>query len=177
MASLNGTFDASTVEPSAPRDLLPPGDYVAQIIESDMVPTKAGDGQMLKLTMEVLDGPARGRRIWDSLNLINPNQQTTEIAQRTLSAICHAVGQLQVSDSELLHFKPLSVRVAVEDDSRDKDLPPHERRKQNRVKGYRAAGGAAMPAAPAQQQRPAANPPPAQARPAGQPIPPWRRTA
>lgn len=176
MASLNGTFDASTVEPSAPIEIIPPGDYTVQIIESDMVPTKANDGQMLNLTMEVLDGPARGRRLWDRLNLVNNNQQAVEIAQRTLSAICHAVGQIQVSDSEMLHFKPMIAKVKVKPAGKDKHGIWREAK--NEIGGYKPAGGAASPAAPAiQQQRPAANPPPAQARPAGQPIPPWRRTA
>ncbi len=43
MASLNGTFDASGVEPAAPMELLPPGRYVAQIVQSEMQPTKAGE--------------------------------------------------------------------------------------------------------------------------------------
>ena len=74
MALLNGTFDASGVEPAAPMELLPPGRYVAQIVQSEMQPTKAGDGQMLWLELEVLEGAQRGRKIWDRLNLANRNQ-------------------------------------------------------------------------------------------------------
>lgn len=188
MASLNGTFDASGVEPAAPMELLPPGRYVAQIVQSEMQPTKAGDGQLLWLELEVLDGPHRGRKIWDRLNLANRNQQTVEIAQRQLSAICHAVGQIQVSDSEQLHFRPVLVTLVVEPDSRDAHLPVEERRKQNKVKGYSPAGGVAAPArmappppvqqaAPPPQQQYAAAPPPAPRQPApGAAPPPWRRT-
>lgn len=179
MALLNGTFDASGVEPAAPMELLPPGRYVAQIVQSEMQPTKAGDGQLLWLEMEVLDGPQRGRKIWDRLNLANPSQQTVEIAQRQLSAICHAVGQIQVSDSEQLHFRPVLVTLVVEPDSRDAHLPVEERRKQNKVKGYSPAGGVAAPqqAAPPPQQQYAAAPPPAPRQPApGAAPPPWRRT-
>lgn len=87
-------FDASGVEPAAPLELLPPGKYVAQIVQSEMQPTKLGDGQMLCLELDILEGPHRGRKLWDRLNLVNRSQQTMEIAQRTLSAICHAVGQI-----------------------------------------------------------------------------------
>ena len=45
MASLNGTFDATEVAPAVPLEVLPPGKYLAQLIESEMAPTKAGDGQ------------------------------------------------------------------------------------------------------------------------------------
>jgi hypothetical protein len=100
-----------------------------------------------------------------------------EIAQRTLSAICHAVGQMQVSDSEQLHFRPLQVTLAVEPDSRDKHLPPPEQRKQNRVKGYAPLSGAA-PARPAAAPPPAPRPAaasPARPAPAASATPPWRR--
>jgi hypothetical protein len=177
MAQLNQAFDATGVTPAAPLELLPPGRYVAQIVQSEMRPTKAGNGQYLWLEMDILDGPHQGRKLWDQLNLVNPSQQTVEIAQRTLSAICHAIGQLQVTDSEQLHFRPMQITLAVEPDSRDKHLAAHEQRKQNKVKGYAPAGG--TPAAPARTApaRPAAPParpaPPAAA--AANTAAPWRR--
>ena len=179
MAQLNQHFDASAVEPAAPFELLPPGRYSVQIVQSEMRATRAGNGQYLWLEMDVIEGPHQGRKIWDQLNLVNPNQQTVEIAQRTLSAICHAVGQMQVTDSEQLHFRPMQVTLAVEPDSRDKHKPIEEQRKQNKVKGY--IGGAGVPA-----PRPAAPPTPQATRPAATaaPVrpaapasttPPWRR--
>ena len=174
MASLN--FDANSVEPSQPRELLPPGKYLAQIIESEMKDTQAG-GKMLALTLEITDGPHARRRLWDNLNLVNNNPKAVEIAQRTLSAICHAIGKMQVNDSEELHFRPMLLSVEVEPDSRDKHLNPDDpaRRYQNKVKGYAKADGSV--AAPVQTApRPANNPPPAQARPAAA-DPPWRRSA
>lgn len=174
MAQLNDPFDATGVAPAAPLDLLPPGRYVAQIVNSEMRATRTGSGQYLWLELDILEGQHQGRKIWDQINLVNQNQQTVEIAQRTRSAICHAVGELQVSDSEQLHFRPLQVTLAVEADSREKHLPPHEQRKQNRVKGY----GPVLPlmaprATPA--ARPAA-PPPRPAPTPGSTTPPWRRT-
>lgn len=165
MAQLNATFDATGVAPAAPLELLPPGRYSAQIVNSEMRPTRAGNGQYLWLELDVLEGPHRGRKLWDQLNLVNPNPQTVEIAQRTLSAICHAVGQMQVSDSEALHFRPLQITVAVEVDSRDKHKPPHEQGKQNRVKGYAQIGGAA-PARPTPGSVPTRSPAPPAAPPA-----------
>jgi hypothetical protein len=170
MASLNGTFDANNVEPSAPRELLPPGEYIVQIVESEMADTKNGSGQMLKLTMDIVDGQHTGRKLWDRLNLVNPNAQAVEIAQRTLSAICHATGQLQVHDSEQLHFKPMVAVVKVKPAGLDKQGVHREA--QNEVGGYKAAGGTQRPAAPPQRT---AAPPPA-TKPAAA-SPPWRRTA
>jgi hypothetical protein len=165
MAKLGGTFDASGVEPNAPLEALPPGDYKVQLLQSEMRVTKAGTGQMLWLDMEVLEGPLQGRHVYDQLNLINPNPTAEEIAQRTLSAICHAIGKLQVADSEELHFLPMVVKVAVKPNG------------YNEVKGYKpvqqAAAASPTPAlepatAPAASQHPA---------PAASATAPWKRSA
>ncbi len=139
MAQLGATFDASQVDPSQPFETLPPGDYRVQIVASEMRPTKAGTGQYLWMEMEILDGPFSGKRVFDRLNLINPNQQAADIAQRTLSAICHAVGRMQVSDSEELHFKPLLVKVVVDKEG------------YNQTKGYKPVANAIPAARPAFQ--------------------------
>ena len=177
MAQLNQQFDASAVEPAAPFELLPPGRYSVQIVQSEMRATRAGNGQYLWLEMDVIEGPNQGRKIWDQLNLVNPNQQTVEIAQRTLSAICHAVGQMQVTDSEQLHFRPMQVTLAVEPDSRDKHLPVHEQRKQNKIKGYAPLGpaAAARPTVPQSSATRTAPPPPRPAPATAATTPPWRR--
>ena len=52
-------------------------------------------------------------KIFDRLNLVNASAQTVEIAQRTLSAICHATGRLQVQDSADLHLIPMIADVTV----------------------------------------------------------------
>jgi len=85
MASFGQTFDASAVEPLGNYEVLPPGKYVAQIIASEMRPTKDGAGQYLYLEIDILEGAARGRRLFDRLNLINGNPEAVVIAQRTLS--------------------------------------------------------------------------------------------
>ena len=114
MARLGETFDATTVEPNKPLEPLPPGRYVVQIVNSEMRPTKDGMGQYLWLELDVLEGAYAGRKLFDRLNLVNSNPTTVEIAQRTLSAICHATGLMQVDDSEQLHLIPLVADVKVQ---------------------------------------------------------------
>jgi len=114
MANLGTTFDASAVDPTSTYDVLPPGKYTVQIVNSEMRPTSNGLGQYLWLELDVLDGEHAGRKLFDRLNLVNANTQTVEIAQRTLSAICHATGKMQVTDSEQLHLIPLQADVTVQ---------------------------------------------------------------
>ena len=179
MASLNGTFDATNVEPATSREIVPPGKYVAQIVSSEMKDTSTG-GQMLELTLEIQDGPHARRKLWDNLNLVNANPKATEIAQRTLSAICHAIGRMQVNDSEELHFRPLMITVGVKlAGTVEKSGYTHKTDK-NEVTGYAAANGATASAqprpAPVQQAQRPAPAPVQQAAPASN-QPPWRRSA
>ncbi|QKS31378.1 MAG: DUF669 domain-containing protein [Candidatus Accumulibacter similis] len=113
MASLGHTFDASTVDPTTPFEVLPPGSYRVQIVSSEMRVTKDGLGQYLFLELDVLEGPHAGRKLYDRLNLVNANPDAVEIAQRTLSALCRAAGKMQVSNSEQLHLIPIRVDVKV----------------------------------------------------------------
>jgi hypothetical protein len=128
MANLN--FNATDIDPSDNFEPIPPGQYPVQIVHSEMRPTKRGDGQYLFVELEVLDGEHQGRRVFDRLNLQNPNQDTVAIAQRALSQIAHAVGVLDISDSEQLHFKPLLANVTVQP-------PKGDYSASNQVRGYR----------------------------------------
>jgi len=181
MASLNGTFDATEVAPAIPLEVLPPGKYLSQLIESEMMPTKAGDGQLLKLVFEVLEGPYARRK---NLRPTEPGEpQRADGGNRATAAlaICHAVEQVQVSDSEQLHFKPLIVTLKVEPAGVDKHGVHRDAR--NKVGGYSSAKPGTQ--APAAAPRPAvAAPRPVPAAPAAPPpadrvaaTAPWRRNA
>lgn len=168
MASLGQTFDANGVEPNAPAEIIPPGKYPVQIVNSEMRATKDGNGQYLWLEIDIIDGQFRNRKLWDRLNLVNGNQQTAEIAQRTLSAICHATGQMQVSDSEQLHARPMLATVKVRPAGPDRSGTMRDA--QNEVRGYEPLSGQA-PAAVARAPAPQAP------KPAASAVPPWKRTA
>jgi hypothetical protein len=181
MANLGTTFDATTIEPAKGYEVLPPGKYPAQIVNSETRVTKDGMGQYLYVEIDVLDGPYKGRKLFDRLNLVNANPQTVEIAQRTLSAICHATGRMQVQDSEELHLIPFIADVQVQPPKngygesnkvRYRPLEPA-----NAPQGARAAAGQApqgMRAAPVPQARPAA---PSAAPAQGFSSAPWKRQA
>ena len=110
MARLDG-FDANKVTPATDFEPLPEGKYLAVITDSEMTPTKRGNGRYLEFTFEVIDGPHRGRRLWSRHNLDNPNPQAVQIAQGELSAVCRAVGVMRPKDSIELHNLPLLVSV------------------------------------------------------------------
>lgn len=137
--NLNG-FDANSVEPNASMDPLPAGWYKAVFTASEEKPTKAQTGSYLQLTAEVIEGEHHGRKIIERLNLNNPNSTAVEIAQRTLSGICRAIGVMTPRDSSDLHDKPFMVKVAVKPGSGDHG--PN-----NEIKEYSEARGGSAPAA------------------------------
>lgn len=109
-----GNFDASIVAPATEFQALPSGEYLMAITESEMKETKGGTGQYLQMSFTVLNCAVQehlGRKVFVRLNLINANQTAVDIAQRELSAICHAVGVLKLQDSQKLHDLPMVCKV------------------------------------------------------------------
>lgn len=105
-------FDANKYEPVS-FDTIEPGEYDAIIVDSVLVPTKAGDGRILKLTYQIVKGEHKNRKVFDQLNIINPNETAQTIARGMLSSICRAVGVLNPQDSSELHNKVVTIKVAV----------------------------------------------------------------
>ncbi len=160
MARFDTAFDATGIEPTTGYDVLPAGKYRAQIVESEMRVTRNGMGQFLWLMLDIIEGQYQGRKLFDQLNLVNSNPQTVEIAQRTLSAICHATGKLQVNDSVDLHLVPMTIQVGVK--------PPKDGYSEKNTIRYLVPEKA--PVAPAYQAAPAAS-----QTPAAPAAAPWNR--
>lgn len=131
-------FDPSEYELDS-FDLVPPGEYVAAIVNDEDVPNKSGSGSHLKLTLQIIEGPHKGRLLWDRLNLQHPKEIVVKIARGKLSSICKAVGVLRPKDTAELRDKPLIIRVGVSGDF-------------NEVKGYKPLNTS--------KQRPARTSPP-----------------
>lgn len=153
MASLS--FSADPTMTTSSYELLPKGKYLCMAIASELKGNKAGTGEYLQITFEVIDGQGKGRKIFDRLNIRNANKVAEKIAMEQLNALCLATGVLHLTDSEQLHNIPVVLTIDIEpgkDGYED----------QNRVKGYSSPAGAAPQAAapaPAQAAKPAANAP------------------
>ncbi|NRA38574.1 MAG: DUF669 domain-containing protein [Planctomycetes bacterium] len=110
MVSMN--FNATQHEPqNGEFDALPAGEYQACIVSSEIKDTKKRDGRYLELTIEIIDGQSKGRMVWERLNIQNPNADAVAIANGRLSAICHALAVMEISDSAQLHNKPMIIKV------------------------------------------------------------------
>lgn len=148
-------FNAAAVEPNEGFDVLPAGEYDAAIVKSEVKTTNSGDGRYLKIELQILNGQYQNRKVWDQLNIWNPDAQATQIAKGTLSAICRAVNVLTPNDSSELHDKPMRIKLAVKSDTKYGD--------KNVVRAYKPRlAGPVVPPAPVPQPvaagAPAGNP-------------------
>jgi hypothetical protein len=84
-------FNALEIEPATSYEPLPADWYKAVITQTEEKPTKLQTGSYLQLMIEVIEGQYAGRKVFDRLNLKNPNSVAVEIAQRSLSSICRAM--------------------------------------------------------------------------------------
>ena len=155
MAEMPQGFDASKEEKAAYTPL-PAGLYVVAVVDSKRKPNSKGTGVYLEFVLEVLDGPYQGRRLWDRLNVENPNEMAVRIARAQLASLCLAVGLTTARDTSELHNRPLRIEVGQR-------VGP-DGRTYNETKGYQALSAAVAPTAP---------PPPVAA--AAGSIPPWKR--
>jgi hypothetical protein len=161
----NLQFDARTVPPQEAFEVIPAGWYNIVLTESEMKENSKKDGAYLALVFTIIDGPHANRKLFDRLNLQNPNPTAVEIAYKTLSAICHATGVIQVQDSSQLHGIPLMGKVSVRAAGPGADGKHYDA--QNELKGYKPVdkGGSTSVTVPP------ATPTPTWAAPTGQA--PW----
>lgn len=162
MAKLGFTFDSSNQQGQDTNDVLPAGDYMMQVVQSEVRATKDGSGQYIWLEMDILDGEHAGRKYWERLNIWNSNPQAVDIANKALTSLTRACGLVSVEDTEDMHFKPFRVRMGV---SKRKDTGEL----QNRAT-YIAAESGPAPQRPAPTGA-ASRPAPAAA--GGAKSPPW----
>lgn len=112
MAVIN--FDASQHAPINGNEPIPSGWYKFIVKNMEHGATKDGRGEKLTTYFEVIEGPYMGRLVVDNFNLRNQNPKAEEIGRGQFSALCHAVGVLQVPNTEMLHNIPFWGRAKLE---------------------------------------------------------------
>lgn len=157
---LGGGFDTHSVEPQQDFDVIPPGKYPVMIEKAEIKLTKSQNGHYLELTLLVLDGPCKNRKVWDRINIQNPNQQAQDIALSQLAALGQALGLAAIGDTAQLLNQAVIASVKVKNE-------------QNEVRTYHPltpAGAPGIPQVPAPPP-PQYAPPPAPTQPAPQYAP------
>lgn len=106
-------FNATNVAPLEEFVPVTAGWYQAICESAELKPTSAGTGSYLSMKFKI-QGPTHAERvIFANVTYSNPNEKAVEIGHRQLSALCHAVGVLNLQDANQLCNKPLMIKVKV----------------------------------------------------------------
>ena len=111
-----GGFDPNSVEPASDFDLLPTGKYPVIIESAELKTNSKGTGQYIALAMAVLDGPAKGRKVWDNINIFHQNEKAQEIARKEFAALGQSIGVTNISNTDQLLQQMTVAHVKVKDD-------------------------------------------------------------
>jgi Protein of unknown function (DUF669) len=110
------TFDPTTQEGNS-YDVLPVGEYVAQVVEASIQQPNSGDGYHLALTWKIIEGDYEGRQVWQRITYLHSSEQAQTIGRKTLKDLCVATDVAeQVDDAEVFLFKPVRIRLGIERD-------------------------------------------------------------
>jgi len=131
MPLLPQAFNAGNHEPAKEFSLLPAGEYIAEIVDADVLDTKDGKGQFVKVEYELTDCEQNGayvsRHYWDNFNLVNNSAAAMEIAERQFTSLCIAIGKMVVKNTDELVDTPalvLKIKVSkAKKDQIDKGYP------------------------------------------------------
>jgi len=116
MAELHGfEFNPDAVSDRPVKTLLPVGEYVVEITDSDFKETKNGLGKYINFEFTVIDGEYVGRKFYENLNVVNKNDKTVEIANRALKDLLRSTNTLDkpFKNTAMLHNIPLKVRASM----------------------------------------------------------------
>jgi len=151
-----GGFQTDSVEAQKDFDVLPPGKYPVQIETAVVKPTKAGNGHYAELVLVVLDGPCKNRKLWDRINIDNPNPVCVKIGLSVMAAIGQSLKIPYLQDASQLQGGVLVAHVKVKNEQ-------NEVRTYSSMEAYRAEQAKQPLQAAAAQQ-------PVQQQPAKQPA-------
>jgi len=98
-------------------EALPAGEYRVQITDTDIVDSKSGDAEMIKIIYEVVADPKfDGRKIFDNLIIKHTSSvDAVRIGKQKINTICAMTGVKGMKDTAQLHGKTLSLLLGVKE--------------------------------------------------------------
>jgi len=116
MTNLSGVgLNPNVEENTGAFTVLPAGKYKACLVADELRDNSAGNGKILVVKVQIIDGQFSGEVLTDYINIINPNPTAQTIGQGTLKRICNMCGiPYPPHDTAGLMGKPLGIDIKVE---------------------------------------------------------------
>lgn len=138
MPSLN--FKTSQYEANAIElPLLPKADYLAKIIEIELIKTKLAvmnntEDCYLSLKFRIEEGQFKGRFIWSNINIINARKEAQDIGRGTLKSIAVILNVVEELDkamnTDCLLNKMIGIKI-------DKKVNEYKNKQENYISYYK----------------------------------------
>ena len=93
-------------------EAIPDGYYTSIISSFKYKETKSG-GQMLVLEHQIVEGAAKGRLLWDNLNVVNSNETAQNISMGQLKKYFAAAGSPDSGEESDLLNKPITIKTVT----------------------------------------------------------------
>lgn len=111
---LGMTFSVNDLPQDEKSGPIPAGYYTTKIEESEIKPTKNGDGRYIKLKLRV-QGPTHANAVlYANINIVNANQEAERIGKSQLRSIMEAIGLQTITDTDQLIGGVVDVKVMIE---------------------------------------------------------------
>lgn len=98
----------STRFPPVPEDI-----YTIAAVEAEKVPTKRGDGEMIKVKFEITQGAFTGRKVWHYFNLNNPNKEAERIGREQILSWTAACGRPASGDTDEVISTECQAKIVI----------------------------------------------------------------
>jgi hypothetical protein len=108
MGNLVG-FDSEADYGSLSFEALPAGNFEAVLVESNNKVSETTGCEYIGLVWEIIDGPHKGRRIWDNVIRKHTKAEAVAIGNRKLKSIMNALGP--ANDTSDWHGQPIGLKL------------------------------------------------------------------
>ena len=160
-------FDPQEHEPSKEFEVLPPGKYTCLIESAELKTNSKGTGKLVKVVLCVIDGQFKNRKLFDNINVQNPDEECQRMGIAQLSSIGRAAQCYPVNDTADLVGKVVVAVITVKKrkdtgaDANNVRMYESPSQATNAQHAPEVPGNSPYGPAPAQEQPPYANPAPA----------------
>lgn len=135
------TKAAEEAGPSGDFGPVPKGTYRVKVVSAETKETKAGNGEMLKVRLDIIGPNNAGRVIWDDILIKHPSEEAQRIGRERFATLCRASGLRNPKTTDELQGKEVDAFVKVETSEQYGD--------RNRVSFYSTAQAATSFTSPA----------------------------
>lgn len=115
---------------------IPRGTYRVKVAQADTQPTKAGNGEMLKVRLDVVGPQHAGRVVFDDILIVHPKEDAQRIGRERLATLCRAAALRNPENTELLVGKEVDAFIKIETDAQYGD--------KNKVSFYSTPSGGSL---------------------------------